>query len=366
MTCDAIVRGSRNCKIPAKHQLNDKIYCLLHYKKVMNTLDQDVMMKPVEKPVIKKKIIIINKTTPVIKPIKRLKDQNQDQNQDQECPICFSNPISNDIRAYLDCGHGYCNECIGHYLDTLGFGSADIDESTGMPFCPGCKMSGTRQYITENCIQCLQRTGHVTEECVQRLQMVSISTLLGEKIYSCINCKTRFTVDKIDQKFVDGYRVTCPTCHVMQCASCNIKWDDKHLKMGCKEYQQMLKPIDAETAKYLSDSGVVACTGPCGHGLMKTDGCNVMRCKVDKLYICGLCGIQLDSSKFSMVDPDHTLANAHYWDPKGTCYNALFMDKKDWLASKAKKTAKTIPKPEVHVEKDESENESGNESEEDK
>ena len=61
------------------------------------------------------------------------------------------------------------------------------------------------------------------------------------------------------------------------------------------------------------------------------DTCNVLRCFKCLIYVCPLCGMKLDSTKFSMKDAAHILAIQHFINGPFKCRNHLWRPRKKWL-----------------------------------
>lgn len=258
------------------------------------------------------------------------------------CMICFCDIHNHCVD--LPCAHTYCDDCMATYVNSVGFQSPDLDEC-GRMRCPSCKVEKglVEAFISDSSINALLIGGFINQECVNRLLMINLATVCGDTLYECCGgrpfgdqrCENIFTVDTTGGMHnSDSYKVSCTLCNVVQCVNCNVVWDGRHTGRNCAAYQRAIKPFDNETQEYFTTHGVIPCPGKCGHGLQKESDvgyCNVLKCLQDKIYVCALCGLSLNSKEFDKNDNNHNLANEHDWNPQSTCYQALFKSRVEWL-----------------------------------
>lgn len=255
-----------------------------------------------------------------------------------ECGICQCDFQESDGHKFL-CNHWHCYDCINNYLKCEPM--VLLDSEYHKVLCPTCKSNNEKTLIE---IQELNKIvfdskGVIQQKTLDDLNFLMVNlSLNGEEIYSCINkeCMGKWTIedqDDSDKNFIK-FEVRCPICRTHQCSKCNISWSIHGNK--CNDI-----PLDTESARLLAET-CVKCPGQCGQYIEKyiekyndNDNdihCNVLKCHLDKIYVCGLCGKKLDSSSFNMQDNQHSNASKHFWEGPLSCRQHLFTSRKKWLA----------------------------------
>ena len=259
-------------------------------------------------------------------------DELHIQDSDEFCGICLS---ACDKEISLKCGHSYCGDCLGAYLVNSDAESL-FDHTYALVYCPTCKNEDKHNHITHDIMQYCLELGVIDEQCITRLNAMTKQFISTDIIYSCITegCQGRWMID--DEPFRNGnkFEISCPVCEVAQCCNCQVRWTAGH---KCID-----NTVDEETREYIQSISVV-CPGKCGDSLEKDDNgiisCNVLRCHKDRLYVCGLCGDQLDSSEFDPSDTDHNRASKHFFfgEPgPACCKGQLFTSRAEWLKKQKK------------------------------
>eukprot|EP00037_Helgoeca_nana_P014332 m.133817 g.133817 ORF g.133817 m.133817 type:complete len:293 (+) comp22501_c1_seq6:1010-1888(+) len=85
-------------------------------------------------------------------------------------------------------------------------------------------------------------------------------------------------------------RVVCPKCDTVRCLMCGRKWHG--LEVSCAEASAAVPAAAAEalTMAYLKRTNVRRCAR-CGNGVVKSAGCNKMKCRCDYRF-CYECGAE--------------------------------------------------------------------------
>lgn len=246
----------------------------------------------------------------------------------KSCGICYEDYK----KCYkFHCGDYYCRDCLINYF-TINH-DAVLDVETREPRCPGCKARDKTTIIDYNVIEDMVKKGIIDSQTRDNLYKSSIIRSIDDDIYSCIRegCLGKWTLDGLPvREDTNKYEVQCPVCNYHQCCHCGIEWN-RHNGINCGE-----KGADMDTLAYIQKNCIV-CPGKCGQIIQKDEEpgyeyCNVLRCVRDKLYVCGLCGMRLDSKNFDVTDKEHVGASMHYSDEgPESCRGHLFTRRIDWL-----------------------------------
>lgn len=255
--------------------------------------------------------------------------------EEKICGICNENE-SDGYR--FQCDHWHCFTCLSQYLkcdpDIL------LDHEYKMIVCPTCKSSNIRTLIELVELNQIHNDskGIISLKSINDLSTMIVNlSLKGEEIYGCINknCPGKWTLHDLSDTHYNKYEVKCPICQCHQCSKCSIPFNIHGFK--CAEIK-----IDSKTALYLTEN-CVKCPGKCGQYIEKygdtnnsINYCNVLKCYLDKIYVCGLCGEKLNSEEFNEKDNNHNLANIHFWEGPMSCRQHLFTSRKEWLKLKNK------------------------------
>ena len=244
----------------------------------------------------------------------------------KSCALCFDAKEG----VELPCQHYLCGECVGNYIE---YTDADVlfDHVHALPYCPICKIEKKQNHISRDVLLDCEMKKYIDKNAINRLEIMAIQFITPDEIYSCISetCVAKWSVDDIPLvKGSNKFEIRCPTCKTHQCCKCQLPWIKGHV---CQH-----EVIDENSLKIIRETSVI-CPGNCSNSLSKNvesiSTCNVLRCIKDRLYVCALCGDQLDSSEFSVLDRTHALANLHFTKGPMCCRNHLWTDRITWLKS---------------------------------
>lgn len=253
------------------------------------------------------------------------------------CDLC-----KDEIGFKLNCGHLYCQTCLNDYF-RLTPPEMILDQLHLLPMCPSCKINNVVSFLSNQEQAQLIQLGVLQKDVVQKLDRYAASCAVQDPVYDCIqaDCDERWTLSDMPiRPGTNRYEVTCPKCKCHQCSNCGKSYS-QHDKVMC---WIVPNEEDAKTMSYLQ-THAVKCPGECGQWLSKDDseaasiaeGCNVIKCMKDRLYVCALCGQKLNSSKFDVKDTAHILANEHFSTGPASCRGHLFTSRKEWLKRKESK-----------------------------
>lgn len=252
-----------------------------------------------------------------------------DDDSDKMCNICQNIEYNG---HKFKCSHWHCYDCLNNYLkcepDFL------LDPEYHDVICPTCKTENNRTLIDYNELNkiAIDSNGVIPNKTLEDLGSLMVKlSLKGEDIYCCIDqkCSGKWTLQDLENEIHNKFEIRCPICLLHQCSKCNIPW--KIHGNNCSS-----EPIDSQTVEYLLEN-CVKCPGKCGQYIQKDDTggvefCNVLKCYIDKIYVCGLCGEKLDSVDFNIYDNNHNRANIHFWEGPKSCRQHLFTPRKKWLS----------------------------------
>lgn len=190
------------------------------------------------------------------------------QQQEFFCEICMCNCTAADEKIVLDCLHSYCKDCFTNYL------TFEVME------------------------------GRVTK--IVCCEFDCEAPVKKDLLLSCIDTKTKDRyVRFLKQKENDNYRA-CPDCNTLTLGSSaqkNMTCDSKtcsatfcfdhsnaHANGTCKDYVRKMRKEFAADRQYIAERTVLCPSPFCRVPIVKSSGCNHMRCTHCQTEFCYLCG----------------------------------------------------------------------------
>uniref|UniRef100_A0A7S4L2T4 RBR-type E3 ubiquitin transferase n=1 Tax=Paramoeba aestuarina TaxID=180227 RepID=A0A7S4L2T4_9EUKA len=238
---------------------------------------------------------------------------------DQNCPICFEDYPSTQMRTLMSCGsHFTCKDCMELHLTTL---ISDVQTVQKLhcpdPTCPHV----ANEWELEPLIG--------TKNFKKYLDMITLAALKPDQgeggVWWCPNDKCRAPIAK--EELGENKKVTCPGCQTEFCGECGGLW---HEGKTCEEAEKMRDSTSFTSWLEKKGDKVKPCP-KCKFGIEKNSGCNHMTCQQCNFQWCWLCHLAyLDEELYP---------NGHYG--LGSPCNELRMTDADTLEEAYEKENKT-------------------------
>jgi len=183
-----------------------------------------------------------------------------------ECSICFDEVYKKHTRAFDECGHRFCKECLKEYY------SSTIN--TGGDVCKiHCPSRECDTLVPDHEIRKL-----VDDETMQKYERFCLLSFLNTdpNAHWCPykDCENVMMAEPGQE------RIRCNVCFRSSCVKCKVPW---HHGMSCLECAVNSQPEDKQTAKWKRKHGVKGCPH-CGLLSTRISGCPDMICSGCKLH----------------------------------------------------------------------------------
>jgi len=214
---------------------------------------------------------------------------NSNDAAEPPCPICLE-PVftSGDAVALETCGHLFCRVCLEAMV------RANVGEGEVAPRCPlpSCKTG-----LLQREVRAL-----VGDEAADRMDRWSLERAAeaDPRLHLCPTPGCGFVAEWGGEPGDGPPRLVCPRCRAETCLACGRPWhsapqtcDDAAAAERARARESTPEAQAAEEAmkRYLSRAKVRMCK-KCGHGVLKSSGCDKMRCRCgyEFCYQCGTPG----------------------------------------------------------------------------
>lgn len=220
------------------------------------------------------------------------------------CPICFE---QHGRMRDLDCGHGFCHECLSRYLGTKIAEARVADDDLNCPI-PGCEAK-----ISVLQVQDVTRGTPSWDRFLQFRATLWRPRSIDGVLVDCVrrSCGARFLVP-LGRQFVE-----CPECGVEFCSICK---SDSHGGMTCDEGRlQNGKASDSSDGSFehlMAECAWRRCPA-CGVPSERESGCNFMQCESmvcrqkgrARTFWCYVCGLPLGPEEHYSHYPEGPFAD---------------------------------------------------------
>ncbi|KAL6846159.1 hypothetical protein ACP4OV_023607 [Aristida adscensionis] len=180
------------------------------------------------------------------------------------CPICFESVQESEKFPVSQCGHAFCNSCVGRYV------AAKIAENVAMIACPDPECS-------EGLVEIHLCRDIIPPELLDRWNVALCEDLVGdEKFYCPFKDCSALLINDATAKIKE---TECPHCHRLFCARCRVPWHDG---IKCKDFSKLgddEKGEDDLTLKKLADKRKWQRCPRCKMYVSRKSGCLLIKCR---------------------------------------------------------------------------------------
>eukprot|EP00037_Helgoeca_nana_P014333 m.133828 g.133828 ORF g.133828 m.133828 type:complete len:362 (+) comp22501_c1_seq7:538-1623(+) len=199
----------------------------------------------------------------------------------QECKICLDTIDTADGEfggiMLRGCEHSFHRTCVAMYC------KAEMDGGKTRLMCP---LPECRRELAQRETRAIIGTENFAK--LDRLALEE-AVMADPTLHLCASPDCTFVASWAGPD--DGLpRVVCPKCDTVRCLMCGRKWHG--LEVSCAEASAAVPAAAAEalTMAYLKRTNVRRCAR-CGNGVVKSAGCNKMKCRCDYRF-CYECGAE--------------------------------------------------------------------------
>jgi hypothetical protein len=219
----------------------------------------------------------------------------------QECPICFSTFMMDEMVTMLHCTCSTCKDCFREQYTMVAkekgissfnclvcskpdLGASDIDRDDYLTLFATL----LKAYLDPENYQLFQKK--TTEFALSK----------DDNFRWCAHCGCGFIHERPANR-----RIVCPHCNKDMCFHCKKKWEDQHRGISCKDFAKWKAENDEDNqqkglAAFLKENGIECPKCKFRYDLAK-GGCLHFKCTQCPTEFCGGCGAVFDKNcrKFS-------------------------------------------------------------------